>query len=85
MSREEHWVGIDTARRIYVNSAQIAISDHDVRLRMGVLVDATETQIVTKVEVDVFMSRSHAVAFMERLMAALGPQVVTPESTGTVQ
>lgn len=86
MPRREEWTHLDTCARFYVNSAQIATSSHDVRLRMGVVAEADESLIVSEAVADVFMSRPHALALLERLAQTLGVTLgaPVPESVGTM-
>ena len=85
MPRDEEWLGAETAQRIYTNNVQIGTSDHDVRFRLGVIVEATAERIVTDVEADVYMSRAHAVALATRLNEVLGlVSIAIPEPIGAV-
>lgn len=61
--REQIYRGLENARVVYVNSVQVAQTAFDLRFWFGLLEEADEARIVSKVDTVMFMSPQHAKVF----------------------
>lgn len=81
--RQQIYKGTETAPTLYINSVQIGQSQFDLRLIMGVLEEANDERVVTRVNVAVYMTIQHAKIFagllnkqLEKFEEANGPIVL---------
>ena len=70
-NREERFLDSEKAPTVYVNSVQLGLSTFDIRIRMGVMEEATPELIVTRVVTNVYMSPQHAKVFADLLNGQL--------------
>ena len=86
MPRKSVFKGIAEAPIIYTNSINVRRTNFDIQIVVGVIEEATDSEIVTKAETVLYMSPQHGKAMAQALQnqidkyeAMFGPIVVSPQ------